>query len=216
MSTESSTRRRTTRRAGRDKSDVLRAAAEVIGRRGAESTRFADVAEASGVPISTLQYYFGSREDLLVAVFRHASDTELAALTAEVAELPEPSSRLVCIVEAVLSGYRPEAGQGPLWIEAWRFALRDEEMRTDVRRDNSSWRALVEDAVRGTLAAYAEQPVPSPILEPARTAVLILALLDGLGLPLALEDPAVRYEEARAMALAGVERILGLPTDALV
>jgi hypothetical protein len=85
-----------------------------------------------------------------------------------------------------------------------------------VRRDNSSWRALVEEAVRGTLAAYTEQPLPSPFLEPARTAVLILALLDGLGLPLALEDPAVRYEEARAMALAGVERILGLPTDALV
>jgi len=50
----------------------------VIASRGAEATRFADVAAESGVPVSTLQYYFGSREDLLVAAFRHASGTEIA------------------------------------------------------------------------------------------------------------------------------------------
>ena len=78
------------RRAGRRKIAVLEAACRVIANRGADATRFADVAAESGVPVSTLQYYFGSREDLLVAAFRHASSTEIAELEAEVAGISDP------------------------------------------------------------------------------------------------------------------------------
>jgi AcrR family transcriptional regulator len=47
---------RPSRRAGRDRTEVLRAAGEVIAARGVEATRFSDVSAASGVPVSTLQY----------------------------------------------------------------------------------------------------------------------------------------------------------------
>src|SRR5712691_6318405 len=82
------------RRAGRRKVAVLEAACRVIADRGADATRFADVAAESGVPVSTLQYYFGSREDLLVAAFRHASITEIAKLEAEVAGIADPWEQL--------------------------------------------------------------------------------------------------------------------------
>jgi AcrR family transcriptional regulator len=218
MSGENSPRPRVTRRAGRDKTEVLDAAAQVIGRRGAEATRFTDVAQASGVPISTLQYYFGSREDLLVAAFRHASETELAGLAADLDTIARPTARLTRIVDAVLDGYRPAAGQGPLWIEAWRFALRDQEMRADVRRDNLAWRHLVRDTVRAVLAERADpqpQDETRSATAAARAAVLIIALLDGLGLPLALDDPDIDHTEARAAALAAITRILDLPPDTL-
>ena len=87
-------------RAGRRKIAVLEAACRVIADRGADATRFADVAAESGVPVSTLQYYFGSREDLLVAAFRHASSTEIAALEAEVAGIDDPWEQL----ERILTG----------------------------------------------------------------------------------------------------------------
>src|SRR4029077_19952817 len=66
------------RRAGRRKIAVLEDAWRVIAERVADATPFADVAAESGVPVSTLQYYFGSREDLLVAAVRPASSTEIA------------------------------------------------------------------------------------------------------------------------------------------
>ncbi len=53
------------RRAGRRKVAVLEAAGRVISDRGADATRFADVAAESGVPVSTLQYYFGSHRGKL-------------------------------------------------------------------------------------------------------------------------------------------------------
>ena len=38
----------------------------VLADRGYAGTRFSDVSEASGVAVSTLQGYFGSREDMLI------------------------------------------------------------------------------------------------------------------------------------------------------
>ena len=108
------------------------AACRVIADRGADATRFADVAAESGVPVSTLQYYFGSREDLLVAAFRHASSTEIAELEAEVAGIADPWEQLERILTRSLTGYEPDAPDaGRLWIESWHFGIRDPEMRAD-------------------------------------------------------------------------------------
>ena len=199
---------RGTRRAGRRKVAVLEAAIRVIAARGAEATRFADVAAESGVPVSTLQYYFGSREDLLVAAFRHASGTEIAALEAELAELADPWDRLTCIVTRALGGYRTEeAGSGRLWIESWHFGIRDAEMRADTLRDYGAWRRLVADAVRSG-AASGRFAVRHP---PARIAVLTIALVDGVGIPLALGDPELTPAGATADVMAALADLLGLP-----
>jgi AcrR family transcriptional regulator len=194
-----------TRRAGRRKVEVLEAACRVIAERGADATRFADVAEESGVPISTLQYYFGSREDLLVAAFRHASDSEIVSLTAELAGLEDPWERLARIVARALAGYQAtSAGSGRLWIESWHFGIRDAEMRADALRDYAAWRGLVAEAVRlglasGRFAAH---------LAPERVAVLTIALLDGVGVPLALGDPQVTEAGAIKDVLSALDQLL--------
>jgi AcrR family transcriptional regulator len=180
---------------------VLAAAGRVIAERGADATRFADVAAESGVPVSTLQYYFGSREDLLVAAFRHASATEIAALETELATLPDPWDRLTRIVDRALAGYRADpAGSGRLWIESWRFGLRDAEMRADTLRDYAAWRRLVAGAVR---AGSGSGRFVTPH-SPEQVAVLALALLDGTGIPLALGDPEI----TSASAATGVKSAL--------
>ena len=178
------------RRAGRRKTAVLEAACRVIADRGADATRFADVAAESGVPVSTLQYYFGSREDLLVAAFRHASGTEIAALEADIAAMSDPWDQLERIISRALTGYQPETlellGSGRLWIESWHFGIRDPGMRADTLRDYDAWRRLVAEAVRRGV----EQGRFGPV-QPEKVAVLAIALVDGMGIPLALGDPSV-------------------------
>jgi AcrR family transcriptional regulator len=160
----------------------------VIAERGADATRFADVAAESGVPVSTLQYYFGSREDLLVAAFRHASSAEIAALEAEVAAISDPWEQLERIITRSLTGYQPDAPEGGrLWIESWHFGIRDAEMRADALRDNTAWRRLVAEVVRrgislGTFSAR---------YDPDKIAVLTIAAADGMGIPLSLADPQI-------------------------
>jgi AcrR family transcriptional regulator len=204
---EPAVRRGPGRRAGRRKVQVLEAAGRVIAERGADATRFADVAAESAVPVSTLQYYFGSREDLLVAAFRHASSTEIAALEAELAELADPWDQLTRIVARALAGYQPPAAQaGRLWIESWHFGIRDAEMRTDTLRDYAAWRRLVADAVRSGTGTGRFRPRHTP----ERIAVLAIALADGVGIPLALGDPDITWAGATAEILSALAGLVGM------
>src|SRR5579872_4757013 len=86
------------RRAARGKEELLRTAATVVAQRGLEHTRFADVSSATGVAISTLQYYFGSREDLLIAVIEYAMQEELHQLHTIVAEKAPADQRLESLI----------------------------------------------------------------------------------------------------------------------
>ena len=193
------------RRAGRRKTAVLEAACRVIADRGADATRFADVAAESGVPVSTLQYYFGSREDLLVAAFRHASGAEIAALEADIAVMSDPWDQLERIISRALTGYQPDApGAGRLWVESWHFGIRDPEMRADALRDNAAWRRLVADVVRGgvELGTFGVRHDPDMI------AVLAIALVDGMGIPLSLADPEITAPGAVQDVLAGLRELL--------
>ena len=154
------------RRAGRRKIAVLEAACRVIAERGADATRFADVAAESGVPVSTLQYYFGSREDLLVAAFRHASSAEIAALETDVAAIADPWEQLERIIATSLTGYEPGAPEGGrLWIESWHFGIRDAEMRADALRDNTAWRRPASPR-RGCRSARTRSTAARPRVRP--------------------------------------------------
>jgi len=193
------------RRAGRRKTAVLEAACRVIADRGADATRFADVAAESGVPVSTLQYYFGSREDMLVAAFRHASGTEIAALEADVAAMSDPWDRLERIVTSALAGYSPGAPEaGRLWIESWHFGIRDPEMRADALEDYRAWRRLVAGSVRHGV----EQGRFGAEHAPETVARLAIALVDGMGIPLALADPDVTAPGAVQDVLAALRELL--------
>jgi AcrR family transcriptional regulator len=185
---------------------VLEAACRVIADRGADATRFADVAAESGVPVSTLQYYFGSREDLLVAAFRHASSAEIAALEADVAAVNDPWDQLERIIARALTGYQPDAPDaGRLWIESWHFGIRDPEMRADALRDNTAWRRLVANVVRRgiELGTFGGRHDPDTV------AVLAIAVVDGMGIPLALGDPEITGPGAMRDVLTALRELLG-------
>jgi AcrR family transcriptional regulator len=197
--------RRAGRRAGRRKTAVLEAACRVIAERGADATRFADVAASSGVPVSTLQYYFGSREDLLVAAFRHASSTEIAALEADVAAIADPWEQLERIIARSLTGYQPDDPEGGrLWIESWHFGIRDAEMRADALRDNTAWRGLVAQVVRRGI----ESGAFGGRYDPGQIGVLTIAAADGMGIPLSLADSVITPASATRDIMAMLRDLL--------
>jgi AcrR family transcriptional regulator len=176
------------RRAGRSRTDVLAAAVTVIAARGVESTRFADVSAASGVPVSTLQYYFGNREDMIVAAFRHAVADEAARLRAAVADEPgaDPWQDLVALMRigVVDGGEAPSTWR--LWVELWRTALRDEELRRDALEVSRQWRELLVTVIERGQETERFRRRTDPLL----VANQAISLMDGAGIPVALDDPA--------------------------
>src|SRR5215475_12227879 len=54
--------------------ELLEAAYTLVGEKGLEGLRTRDIAARAGVNISTLHYYFGTKEDLLAALLDHVGD----------------------------------------------------------------------------------------------------------------------------------------------
>jgi AcrR family transcriptional regulator len=198
--------RRRPRRAGRNRDDVLAAAAKVVAERGVDQTRFADVSAEAGVPISTLQYYFGSREDLLIAVFDHAWRSEREWLSTQLTAIEDPWQRISLLVSAGLEGFSgSDDVRGRLWLEAVRLGIRDPEARPDVLGDYEGWRAMLADAIRGGI----ESGAFSTPVSPDDLAVVALSLVDGMGMPIALGDPRLDKAAAETLVLRALALLLG-------
>jgi len=190
-------------RDGRNRDDVLAAACAVVAERGAEATRFSDVTAASGVGVSTLQYYFGSREEMLRAVFRYAARADFAAVGEQLAGVHGAWERLV-VVASYLTGAVDGDTSWRVWAESWRWALRDAELRADVLNDYQRWRELLAAEIDAGIREGAFT-TDAAAIDGARQA---LALIDGLALPVVLGDPSMGREAARAHLVDALWRLV--------
>ncbi len=101
-----------------------------MARLGADATRFNDVATETGTAVSTLQYSFGNRTDLILATLQRSSEVDLERMRAVLARHEDPVSQLRAIVrESLLGSGEDEARESWLvWVEYWRTAARDDEV----------------------------------------------------------------------------------------
>ena len=208
-----SARRRGSRRAGRGKSQVLHGVRRVIARRGADATRFTDVAAETGTAVSTLQYSFGSREDLIVAALEEAAWADIERVRAACATASGPVAMLRTLVCAsVVADDLERAREAWLvWVEYWRAAARDEELRAGSAAVYAEWRALVGSILADGCAGG----VFPGDLDRERAATQVLALLDGVGVPLVLDHPDMTSSQAARIVLAALAALLACPSLAM-
>ncbi len=191
-------------RRGDKRSEVLDAAIDVIVRRGFDNTRYADVAEASGVAVSTLQYYFGSLESLLIETCLYASHRDFAVVQERVNDLVDPWARLLYLVDVFMTSEAP----GPGWqaqIEYWRAAFTRPHLREELIRDQDRWRALLTDVIREGVKSGAFVTDRAPEL----IALQLNCLLDGTVFPAFIGNPAYDPPTFRTAVVADLAAALG-------
>lgn len=102
-----------TRKRGEAKREALvLAAAELFWMRGFEASSLADIAEASGVPLGNVYYYFKTKADLAQAVadlFVQQTETLIEDVRAET---PEPRERLKLFVARLQSAQQSRLQRG--------------------------------------------------------------------------------------------------------
>jgi AcrR family transcriptional regulator len=170
------------------RAQMLAAALEVISERGYPDTRIADVAERAGVSPALVIYYFKTKDQLLTEAIRRYEDAWYAVGQRRMAELPSAAAR---IEEIVAMSCLPEADPQPgsswqLWLDFWAQAARNEAVATVRRKSDERWRDEIAGLVLTGQAAGEFSPVDA-----RGFAVALTAMLDGLTIQIALEDPVV-------------------------
>lgn len=187
--------------------EMLRAAAELICERGFGDTRIADVAKRSGVSSALVIYYFGTRDRLLVDALRYSEESFYEAAEKMLAEVPSLRERMSLLIRwtCVPEGKNEIPGAWGLWFDLWAQAFRHDEIKAGRAELDARWRKMIVDALKSADSAEFDSEV-----NPRTFALEFSALLDGLSIQVALEDPDVDSDVAYDIAMRFAERELGL------
>jgi AcrR family transcriptional regulator len=183
--------------------EMLRAAAELICERGFGDTRIADVAKRAGVSSALVIYYFGTRDRLLVDALRHSEESFYEAAEQMLAEVPSLHERLSLLIQwtCVPEGAGEIPGAWGLWFDLWAQAFRHDEIKAGRAELDARWRKMIIDALDSSdLSAKGKRMF----------ALEFAALLDGLSIQVALDDPDVDSDLAYDIAMRFAERELNL------
>jgi AcrR family transcriptional regulator len=195
------------------RTQMLEAAAEVIGERGLCDTRIADVAERAGLSPALVVYYFGSKEKLLTEALTYAEDLFYIEAFHELTGISGASERMVRLIElacpAVESG--DSDGYWALWVELWSRALRDAEAARKREALDRRWRNTIAEVV-----VEGQRTGEFGSCDASRFATYLSALMDGLALQVSLRDSEVSSGWMREMCLNAAAQQLGFDLEGVV
>lgn len=181
--------------------EILDRAIEVFAARGADRTSLRAIAREVGVTHAALAHYFGSLEELLVAVY-----AESTAPRRHPPRVPEPTAVAAdeTAVELMISSARTNRevpGLVQLYSSLVAAALEDGHpaAQTFITDRFARLRTEIADRIR----TQQEQGVIREDVDPQAAAALIIAASDGLQTQWLLDDGAPQHE-----ALALLERLL--------
>jgi AcrR family transcriptional regulator len=164
---------------------ILRAAVDVIRERGFAGTRVSDIAQLAGTSQGLVLYHFGSLAEALHQSITLLEDEFYAELDADLRNAVGPVGRLRHMAE-MASGFGPAVGDWRLWLELWVRALHDDDARRARESLDRRWRSALTSVISEGVAS-GDFTTPSA----SRTSLRLAALMDGLAIQLALEDPGM-------------------------
>lgn len=185
--------------------EILAAASQAIVERGFSDTRVSDIAEIAGTSTGTIHYYFDSKQDVLMAALRWASDRLFARL--ESVEGPDAVTRLAALLDlAIPDGPEARHDEYVLWMEVWALVLRSPEHLPALQDLSERWRGFFFEVVADGVGSGAFTPVaPADVV-----AERLIALVDGLGFETVVGYPWSTPERMRALVVSFAAEQLGV------
>jgi len=188
---------------------MLRAALDVILERGYADTRIADVAERTGTSPALVIYYFKTRDQLLIEAIRYSEDSWYAEYLRRMEDIPAAAGRLAEMIAMICLPENPEPRlYWLLWLDLWAFSPRNPGMAAVRQKSDERWR----EAIRSVVLAGQEAGEFAPVDADDFT-ITLCALLDGLAIQIALDDPAVPPQRTYDLAMRFAAGQLGFDTE---
>ena len=174
------------------RAQIIAAAQDVIAEDGFPAASARVIAARSGCSLGTLSYHFASVDELLMAALRDAS----IEFTAEIVDTANKElgavARLLTLIDGALPSSRTSSRNWKLWLEYWARAAHLPQLADlHVERYNE-WRLTFARIIEAGVASGEFRSV-----DPFQAAVMLVALLDGLGMHAAIGDPSSDVGVAR-------------------
>ena len=183
----------------------------MIVARGYADTRIADVAEHAGTSPALVIYYFKTRDQLLTEALRYSEDQWYEAGLQRLEAIATAAGRLTeLIAMTCLPDTDPGTTTGKptewlLWLDLWALSPRNPGVAAVRRKFDERWRQTIET----TVLTGQEAGEFSATVDAREFAVTLSAMLDGMAVQIALEDPDVPPARAYDLAMRYASGQLG-------
>ncbi len=160
------------------RSQIVRAAAAVLGRQGYAETSLKDVAREAGVAPGLLHYYFESKEELLLEVVTVTERQMVANWKAVVEAVDDPLERIVTGLDHAEARCAEQPEFFRLLLDLYTVSLSSPALRTRCARLRAHLVDEIEIELRqvlGRLPAYS-------LVTPRELAGAVLSAIDGIAL----------------------------------
>ena len=183
---------------------IVEAMRASVAARGAAGSTFDHVARDAGVSRGLLQYYFGTKERLLVEVVRRDTDIRLVTLDEALAGARTADDFVDVLVSSLEDVVERDPAYFTLLFELFTLGRRNAEIATEMAALLHSTRAVVAER----LAAKQADGVLELADEPDAVATALFALGDGLAL-WALSEPGRDLAGTMRAGVACARHLLG-------
>src|SRR5918999_6320014 len=183
---------------------IIAAMRASVGTRGAAASTFDHVAREAGVSRGLLHYYFGSKEQLLIAVVRHDCEVRIEAMDARIARARTVEETIEALVASLQDFIEGEPSSQTVIYEMLSASRRSGDIRAELAELYRRWRAHLAEALR----AKEREGVVQLKGDPEAVASILFALGDGFGIQV-VSDPDWDREPAFGLGLKIARCLLG-------
>jgi len=187
--------------------EIVAAAARLAVAEGLERLTLRRVAEELGVVPGLVNHYFPVADDLVAAGFGFAAAAERESILRGIDPQAPPLAQIRYIMAHLLDDSADATSL--LWLDAWQATRNRPQLRNEVAAQMRGWQDAMINVIRRGVTAGA-----FGVTDPRRTAVRIMALIDGFSVQAAMRSQIV-YDAVRDLVFETVARELGLPPGAL-
>jgi AcrR family transcriptional regulator len=187
---------------------VITATLRLISERGTSGIRLKDVARSAGISVGTIQYYFDSREDLILSAYQQHSQNVIALVRASFREGTDPWTSLAQTFHDFFH-VADFSNRTRLWIEFVAAATRDDELRGLLDEVFLAWKQVIRRIVEAGIADGSF--VPQLDAEIAIDA--LLAQLDGFEIAHATGAAGTNVERIESVLQQTARVLLGAPHE---
>ena len=161
--------------------------------------------ERVGASPALVIYYFGTKDSLLTEALRWSERSFYAGVEEMLRTTPKLRTRLENLVDRCLPEVNEEPDDWGLWFDLWAVAFRHPEVKKDRAALDQQWRDLVTRVVQAGVDGGEIDDV-----DVQEFTIMWSALIDGLVVQVALEDPLVDVAYAKRVAVDVALKELGL------
>lgn len=170
----------TTDKGSESRERILAAAAQVAAEHGYVGTTISRVTNRSGLPASSVYWFFKDKDELMAEVIRHSFDTWLARQP-DWADVPRDASLEIVLPNLLKLGYRSLRDLPEFFRIGLMLTLEARDTEVWARRRYLAIRRSVVTAMAAWLrAAVAREGLEPPDTLPEDLAQLVLVAADGL------------------------------------